>query len=328
MTPEDKDTLITGIILKSIQGNETAEEREILKDWLSKSNRNKKTFAEIYAAASQSGIKFGDTDSAIARLNAAVDGYEAASRHYSGVFRRARTWLAAAAAVALFAVGGIFLSRSLSPKAKWLTAENSTAETETIQLEDGSKVFLRPSSSIRYSVGEEAVNREVSIDGEAFFDVAHSAEKPFIVHTKDISVKVLGTMFSVSSKANTAEPTSVILEKGSVKILSPKGDGMVTLKPDQKAVYKSVTGDLDVDTFKAKPYLVEKFSLQTIEDATLPQIIKKIEKSYGVTIKCEEPMDSTKYNLNYQRTNKIEDIVSIIEIMTGKDLILILSNDT
>lgn len=321
MTPENYDHEIIGIILKAIHGKESEDEKKTLENWLAKSDENKALFTRLYAAAGDKNDE-KTAGEAISRLNAAIDGYESASRRYRSLFRRIGLGLSAAAAVAVLALGGLFLSRRLNSGADWQTAANTSAETETVQLEDGSSVFLRPGSSIRYSVGEDAAERQVSLDGDAFFDVAHNAEKPFIVHTKDISVKVLGTMFSVSSRRETSEPTSVILEKGSVKILSPKGEGMVTLKPDQKAVFSSLTGSLDVDELNAKPFLIQKYSLQTIENATLPQIIKVIEAAYGVRIQCEEPVDSRTYNLNYLRTNKVEDIVSIIEIMTGNNLTL------
>lgn len=320
MIPAHDDEKIIGLILKNINGNGTVEDRDTLETWLSESDENKALYTKLYAIITINESSNEESDKAISRINAMIDGYDTAKRHYSSIFKKIGRICAAVAAVIIFACGVFSLIHEYSASETWLTASNDSQETKTIQMADGTKAFLRSGTTIRYSVTGKSSVRSVFLNGEAFFDVNHNAEKPFIVHAKDISVKVLGTAFSVSSKRDGIEPTSVILERGCVKILSPEGYGMVTLKPDQRAVYNADTEDLDVDTFKAKPYLVQKYSLQTIENATLSEIISIIETDYGISISCENLSDTTRYNVDYKKTSKVEDIVRVIEIMTGKQL--------
>src|SRR5690606_37889089 len=92
-------------------------------------------------------------------------------------------------------------------------------------LADGTKVWLNAASRISYgkNFGNGAL-RDVYLDGEAFFDVAHDPDKPFIVHTSSIQIKVLGTSFNVRSYAedNTIETTLV---QGKVRIEHPDQAG-------------------------------------------------------------------------------------------------------
>jgi ferric-dicitrate binding protein FerR (iron transport regulator) len=70
---------------------------------------------------------------------------------------------------------------------------------QLINLPDGSKVVLNANSKLEYPPGFSNNTREVYLDGEAYFDIAHDPGKPFIVHTGSISTRVLGTAFNINA---------------------------------------------------------------------------------------------------------------------------------
>ncbi|MEO0333197.1 MAG: FecR family protein, partial [Bacteroidota bacterium] len=102
--------------------------------------------------------------------------------------------------------------------------ETAYQETQTIQLKDGTEVVLNANSSLRVpSKLETAAVREVWLDGEAFFTVSSSvvSDEPqqFVVHTSQLAVEVLGTVFNVKSRSGG---TQVLLEEGSVRVVRPE----------------------------------------------------------------------------------------------------------
>ncbi|MBX3256166.1 MAG: FecR domain-containing protein [Chitinophagaceae bacterium] len=113
---------------------------------------------------------------------------------------------------------------------------SKAGERKSFQLPDGSKVMLNAGSSIDISRSFNMHNREITLTGEAFFDVAHNAEKPFIIHTTNMDVKVLGTVFNVKAyPGDKLSETSLI--KGSVEVtIRNNSNKKVLLKPHQKIV--------------------------------------------------------------------------------------------
>src|SRR5690606_22571909 len=97
------------------------------------------------------------------------------------------------------------------------TEVSKPGERKSIQLPDGTKVMLNAGSTIHIAADFNATSRQLTLVGEAFFDVVHNAEKPFIIHTGAMDIKVLGTVFNV--RAYPGDKTSeTSLLKGSVEV--------------------------------------------------------------------------------------------------------------
>jgi len=110
-----------------------------------------------------------------------------------------------------------------------------------IALSDGTQVWLNSASSLRFPFSFTGANREVYLTGEAFFKVAKNAAHPFIVHTAQTNVQVLGTEFNVNSYQSDITTTSLV--EGSVAT-SGQHSEKILLKPGYQAIYTPVTGFL------------------------------------------------------------------------------------
>ena len=102
--------------------------------------------------------------------------------------------------------------------------------TTTITLSDGTEVLLSANSRLEYSKSFSADKREVKLVGEARFNVAKDAERPFIVHTRQLQTQVLGTVFDV--KAYPQTPADVTLYEGKVEV-SLNGDAPQLMQPGE-----------------------------------------------------------------------------------------------
>jgi transmembrane sensor len=114
-----------------------------------------------------------------------------------------------------------------------------------IQLPDGSQVWINSGSKLTYEGTFSGTNREVHLDGEAYFDVVKDAAHPFVVHTSDIDIKVLGTAFNVKAYKADANIEATLIH-GSIEVSNKNQPDAprIMLKPHEKLVYnKALAGD-------------------------------------------------------------------------------------
>ena len=322
------ESIPTGLFRKYVRHESSPEEEKAILEWLEESEDNPRYFAELLSNMSVHDA-LSDTamherrEQMCARLNTRIDA-DARER------RRVRRTLAAFAsgfAAACLAALTLFFSldasrRSSGPEARTgqeqtFSFANNGTSTRTLMLGDGTKVFLRPGSEICYNVTEFTDRREVTLEGDAYFDVARDSLRPLTVGTRNVSIKVLGTAFTVRSGINFPN-TEVVLERGEVRLVSPQGQPMVNLYPDQKAVYDSVDGVVSISSEKAMPYVAQHFNLVALEDATLGEIIAALQKAYGVRIDSYDLPDADKrFYFNYLTTDSLADVLTVLEFISG-----------
>lgn len=310
---------IVRIISRYSKHISTEDEQRILLEWLKSSDENKRFFTNFMAnmslheAISDRNLR-DDSEKMLSRLNSRIDAEERTS---GNLWKLKFGWKFAVGVAAALLIGVFLLKNSKLPifnRIPMEVVQNTTADVKPLTLDDGSKVWLKPHSLISYNVSGVQSKRILKLQGEAYFDIARDEQRPFTVQTANIGIRVLGTAFTVISAESRTE---VVLERGSIRILSPKGESMVTLSPNQKATFKSTTGDINIEPVYAASYITQQYNLIAMYDATLSQIINNIQSRFGVTIKYEPDNSGKQYNLSYLRTDSLETVMSIVEYMTG-----------
>lgn len=195
----------------------------------------------------------------------------AGSAHSSFKWRRLWTY-AAAVVVAVFMVIGITrIAESYSEKTISIHDYTGFGEVKTVILPDSSTVVLNANSKLVYS-DKKGGEREVWIDGEAFFEVRHMTDnKKFLVHTyNNVSVEVLGTRFNVNTREKNI---TVVLQKGNIKLNIGEGGSawqtQVYLSPGEMLSYNKQDGnytksDVDAslyDSWAGGKLMMDNFSL-------------------------------------------------------------------
>lgn len=139
-----------------------------------------------------------------------------------------------AAAVALLITAGAYYYTSL--REPLVAKFTSKGEKSTFMMEDGTRVTLNADSKLEYAANFPQESREVYLTGEAFFDVHSDAQKPFIIHTNKMDIKVLGTAFNVKSYPNETSTEATLL-KGAIEVtVADNPSEKIILKPSQKLV--------------------------------------------------------------------------------------------
>lgn len=298
--------------------------------WLEESRENPRFLAEYIANLSLHDALLEqeaevDTDKMLARVNARIDADISIRQRRSRTFRFIGL---AAGCVALFVMGIFFgmsrLRAQDAPEAGEMVAQtlkyvctNKMDRTRSVVLADGTKVYLTPGSSIRYDVAGSPDSRTIRLDGEGYFDVARDSLRPLTVQTGNIAVKVLGTKFSVSSGSDNPN-TEVMLESGSVRVLSPEGHNLVNLIPGQAVRYIASEDVLSVSKVSSKAYLAEHFNLVSLVGVTIDEIINSLEASYDVKLSARQPVDRVKkYHFQYLENEPIDDVLTVLEFLSG-----------
>lgn len=160
-----------------------------------------------------------------------------------------------------------------------------------ITLSDNSTIWLNSGSKLIYPARFNKDKREVYLEGEAIFEVSYDAAHPFYVSTRDLEVKVLGTVFNVSAYADDAT-TNTILESGSVE-LSYKGNSLFgrsheKMVPGMLAVLDPSLGTVRQSRVNTKFYTSWREGYLVFDHESLESIIKKVSRYYNVSVELKD----------------------------------------
>jgi len=154
---------------------------------------------------------------------------------------RRKWFIAAAVAASILLIWGIERIQSLPRAAQNVHNEEVLARAGTrtkLVLPDGTEVWLNSNSRLKYNNDFNVNNREVTLDGEAYFDVPKDARLPFIVHASSIDIKVLGTSFAVKSYPQDKTIEATLLQ-GMIEVSRKDNPSTprIVLKPNEKLVF-------------------------------------------------------------------------------------------
>jgi transmembrane sensor len=170
---------------------------------------------------------------------------------------------------------------------------NNGSVPKTITLPDGSSIVLQPHSKLEYDKSFSASTREVTLTGEAFFEVKKDASRPFLVHANEIVTRVIGTSFSVRNFAN--ENIVVQVKTGKVSVFRQKEqqdenneiiavEGVV-LTPNQQVEYERDKTKMTKSLVESPELLLPVAKLEfEFTDTPIIRVFDLIEEAYGVDI--------------------------------------------
>lgn len=151
----------------------------------------------------------------------------------------------AASIIVLVVYSGFIFKNNSYQKSSQNVVTTKNGSKSKIDLPDGTQVWLNAGSKIVYDDNYGEKKRELELIGEAYFDVVHNAAMPFIIHTKQMNIKVLGTVFNVRAY-NNDKTTEASLVKGSIEVSFPnRCNENLILKPNEKiTILNNETGNI------------------------------------------------------------------------------------
>ncbi|WP_025741657.1 FecR family protein [Aquimarina pacifica] len=186
-----------------------------------------------------------------------------------------------------------------------------------LTLSDGTKVWLNSGSKLTYPVVFSGKQREVYLTGEGVFDVKHNKKKPFYVVTNQYDVKVLGTVFNVSSYQDDSY-ASTALERGSVEIKynggSIFGKSSMKITPGTLAVYDVKTKNMSSRKVDVAKYMSWRDGKFILKKQRLDGILKKLSRYYNIEIEVvSEELNRETFSGHLDLKNNIEEVLDIIK---------------
>lgn len=181
----------------------------------------------------------------------------------------------------------------------------------TITLPDESVVVLAANSRLDYPAGFTGNTREVSLTGEAYFDIRHNDKQPFIIHTGKVKTTVVGTAFTIRAFAN--EPgITVSVTRGKVKVEDDK-QVLAMLTPDQQVVYNTEEAIARQQSASAKETLGWLKQDMVFESASFESIAGQISKRYGIGISfSNNSIASCPITVSFDGTETWEQVLTIL----------------
>ena len=185
--------------------------------------------------------------------------------------------------------------------------------TYTVELCDGTKVYLNSGTTLEFPSRFDGKVRSVILKGEAYFDVARNVSKPFVVEVDEMKVKVLGTSFNVKSYVDEPGVYTTLVE-GSVAILRD-GQPEKKIKPGEQAYYNKGVGTLSIAEVDVKEFTSWKDGVFYFKDIALEEILRIVSRWYDLEVfYMNQGAKSVIYSGKLPMYSSVEDVLRKFEI--------------
>lgn len=273
------------LILNYITGNCSSYEAEQVRTWINADPANKSEFIRLknlYALSNNKSM------------------VEDVSREYKQISRKlgfeqhrilrlfVQTAKYAAVAAVVFTATWYFFE--LNPRKAGNMAELVCHEivvpkgqTSEFVFEDGTRVWLNSGSTLRLPASQKPDSREVFLEGEAYFEVEKNPDRPFIVHTSTLDVKVLGTSFNIQAYSDLSNLETTLVE-GSVEILNKNNVKLAELKKGELLNFSKSGKTGKIEKVDTAPYYAWRDGKLVFKDKPLVEIAAQLERWYNVDI--------------------------------------------
>ncbi len=235
------------------------------------------------------------------------------------------SWMTKAAAILLLPVLTFLLYILYNPTIISSKKNNSGLDTieviasagarTIVELSDGTEVNLNYGSKIKYPRVFNENTRELILSGEGFFNVSHDPKHPFIVKTKQINIKALGTKFNVLTypENNKVETTliegKVVLEQSNKNGISKSIGSLI---PGEHVNYNSITGEISTSTGNVEKYIAWKDGILFFDNAGISEVAERLGRMYNVEIKVADEIKDYTYTVKFVD----ESLSQILDLLT------------
>ncbi|MBS2211779.1 FecR domain-containing protein [Carboxylicivirga mesophila] len=300
----------------------TDDELQKLSEWLKESDENKQLFNEFnesyqFADISVKGWIY-DTDANWKQIKNRIQ-----SKQNSGKIRmltsRQYNWLSVAAIITLLLMVGsmarLLMNQSQNEfNNQKLSVIAPSGQKSQVVLQDGTKVWLNSDTELTYKYDVDDNKRIVTLDGEAFFDVAKDKERPFIVQTDGIDLVVYGTRFNVHSYKDE-RIIETTLEEGSVGVKVHASGKEWLMKPGQQCIYNKELQAVEMEETNVSFYTAWTNDKLIFDDNTFIEVVRKLERWYGVQIELDEELFTSErftLTITHESLTEVMELIKVV----------------
>lgn len=295
------------LAIRYFNGTITREEEHSMQQFLAGGEENCALFREWEDEWTVSHIDDADTQNAwetlLGRINEEKENTKNSINWRSLLFR---------AAMALIVVGSVAYAFMAKQKEEFYICKAPDGNKTEIILPDSTHVWLNAGSSLKYSSRFNDDNRNVSLEGEAYFEVTHHDNKKFTVKTDNYDVVVKGTKFDVASYQS--DPVSMVsLVKGSVELAYEKG--VIDMKPGERVVLDKNTGEFTKEKYTddSRAWIDNRTELDNI---SLIDLARVLSRQYDVKIHVQSArLANTHFAVSLRNKETIMDVLDALQMI-------------
>ncbi len=310
----DKDTDAIEMLRLYLSDRYALETEEKVQQWLAKNpvTEEMEQASKEYWDSINTG-KDATTFEALKRVNKKIDIHSLAKK----TVRLKVLSRVAAIFILLVGISGIwfYLQHQSSPAMIEISA--AYGETKQVTLPDQTEVWLNAGSSLKYPSEFSQKLRSVHLTGEAFFSVTKNQSKPFVVETKNLAVKVLGTKFNLKAYPDEHQ-TVATLQEGKIEVQTVKNQKQ-QMMPNEQLVYNSENSALKVVKINVEDLPDWKNGNLIFSEATLGEILQTLERRFKISFNTDKSIDiSTEcYTIKFEREESPDQILQVLADMAG-----------
>jgi transmembrane sensor len=301
----------------------TAQSEAFWEDWIVQNPQKLSTLEEAKSIILAFGLPQQPVvEERIQKVKFAIDQHINQTRVLPKVRRLMPTYAWIAASVLVWLVmGSLWLYVFQQSE---LVYQTGFGETQKIALPDGSEITLSPQSKITYKLNNQ--ERQAWLEGDALFKInkvlnnsKSGAYQPFIVYTKHLKVKVLGTEFNIKS---SQKQTKVVLHSGKVELyLNDKPQALAyVMTPGEQAAYAPNQSELTLNTLASEKLDAWKQNKLIFDELTLQEIAAIIQEKYGLEMVFEDPTLAQKKFVGAIPSDKVDMLFTTLTKLYGIEI--------
>lgn len=302
------------IVAKFLMGDCTEDELREVNSWLDESKENTRELFKLEEVYHLGKIGCASDEEKVEKAEKRLLKRLEQEKTKQYKVRRMYGWMRYAAMfIGVFILGGMgYLLFQNYDRPEELLAVTTQDTIKELKLPDGTQVWLNKHTTLKYPREFAATGRKVYLEGEGYFEVKRNPEKPFIVQSEAMQVRVLGTVFNLKSDHVKMSAVATLL-KGEIEVRGNHEEGMIVLSPGQKAELNGVTRKLvvkQVDTgfenWHDNQFIFDKADIYTIA--------RTFENSYGVKIILAPDIDVKKtYSGTLKKKENVEAVLKQVK---------------
>lgn len=316
------------LLISYLNGELIAEEKAIVESWYLDSKDNQKLLEQLYftlfVSKSLGVMESIDVEKSLKefkrRIREKEDAKEQMDEQKVSRFNFGK-YIAAAISIGVLFAGGFTVNKIMQKMSAPFVVMTNLGERAQVVLPDGTKVWLNACSKVEYTTSFFSNERNVIMDGEAYFEVKKDKHAPFIVNSRGITTHVLGTKFNIRANDDEDYVISTLLE-GSILVTSSMNNLLgIKMKPDQQLRFDKKTGKCVLsDCSLSKEFIGWINGTLHFEQATLQEIAVSLERFYNVNITFEnESIKQERFTCDFETNENIYQILSILKLTNKID---------
>jgi len=297
-------------LIASFLAGETGEEQNRrLQEWIDQSPENKRVFDDSRAIWGGSLVDYRQME----KTKDQVLKHVLSKTSRRKVFKPLLYAACLAGALMIGALSSVvILNRTAKPSGD-ITVTTALGQKAETTLPDGTKIWINSGTTISYPSDYGVKNRIARlVDGEIYLEVTKSESQPFILETPDGFVKVHGTSFNVEDYLDDDE-AAISLKEGSIEHVSSDGVFRTMMDPGQMVRIDKKTGHISLSSCDAENEALWHDGELKLERMNAQDIIKKIERWYGVEINVTGNINNENYYWMTIKTESLRELLSLID---------------